>query len=388
MNVLVMRITKIAFVFLLLLTDASVGATAFVPAKEPESVFLLQHEIDRMLADLDASPWPGRLGIACGHVDFAGKGWAAFDYICPTCGTRTSYPQLICGPHWGDGYDAFLKDLRQTIEFLRSKRLDVRIDERILCSSCRVSLKIPDRGEIVALPEKWPPNRYFLSSYLTTAPRTNFPFRVGDKLRIVSERNIWGWYCYLVIRENASYWIAAKDVSPEGKITAEGTSSWVRYGPDESYPSIGFLNRWCEPDSGVPILETKTNGWIRLNVANDSSYYAYYVPTSYVGRLTSSGAALGRQDFFKRLKWTINGREIDIKPDDCVLLRTFFSGQREIPGRYVNASLKQSRNRSRLGELLTSNPPSVKIPDAEAVLRDLAKPGGWTNGEVTIETDF
>ena len=225
MNVLVMRITKIAFVFLLLLTDASVGATAFVPAKEPESVFLLQHEIDRMLADLDASPWPGRLGIACGHVDFAGKGWAAFDYICPTCGTRTSYPQLICGPHWGDGYDAFLKDLRQTIEFLRSKRLDVRIDERILCSSCRVSLKIPDRGEIVALPEKWPPNRYFLSSYLTTAPRTNFPFRVGDKLRIVSERNIWGWYCYLVIRENASYWIAAKDVSPEGKITAEGTSS-------------------------------------------------------------------------------------------------------------------------------------------------------------------
>ena len=86
--------------------------------------FLSPREIDRMLADLDASPWP--MGCVWGHVDYAGKKWASFDYVCPTCGMRTHYPELVRSPLWGDGYASFLTNLHQTVEFLRSKRLDVR----------------------------------------------------------------------------------------------------------------------------------------------------------------------------------------------------------------------------------------------------------------------
>ncbi len=94
---------------------------------------------------------------------------------------------------------------------------------------------------------------------------------------------------------------------------------------------------------------------------------------------------MGRYVHFERLKWTINGREIEIESDDCLLLRTFFSGQREIPGREINASLKEARNRRRLGQLLSSRPPLSRKPNPEAVLKDLSLPGGWTNGEITVE---
>ena len=359
------------------------AARADTSAETTADGFLMQHELDAMLSNLDASPWPTR--YCFGYVDYAGKKWTAFDYVCPICGTRTSYPERTRISLWGAGYEAFLANLRQTVKFLRGKRLDVRVDERILCSACRKALNVPDRGELVALPTRWPPSRSFLSSPLSNPCRTNFPFRVGDKLRIVSEQNIWGWHCYCVLKENASYWIAAKDVSSGGKITARNTDSWVRLGPGESYPSVGFLNRSCEPESGVPMPETATNGWMRLRVANECCYYAYYVPTCLVGRLTSSGAALGRKDLFERLKWTINGREIEIESDDCLLLRTFFSGQREIPGREINASLKEARNRRRLGQLLSSRPPLSRKPNSEAVLKDLSRPGGWTNGEITVE---
>ena len=134
--------------------------------------------------------------------------------------------------------------------------------------------------------------------------------------------------------------------------------------------------------------ETDTNGWMRLTVATPDLYYACCVPTGYVGRIASSGAALCRHDLFKRLKWTINGREIEIAPNDGSLLRAFFSGLREIPGQQINASLKMRRNRSRLDELLSLKPPSPKKPDAETILNDLSTPGGWTNGEISVETDF
>lgn len=343
--------------------------------------FLSPREIDRMLADLDASPWP--MGCVWGHVDYAGKKWASFDYVCPTCGMRTHYPELVRSPLWGDGYASFLTNLHQTVEFLRSKRLDVCVDERILCQSCRVALKIPDCGEIVMLPTKWPPNRYFFSPR-HDAFRTNFPFRIGDKLRILSEKKIWGETVYCAVKENASYWIAAKDVSTEGRITARGTDSWVRFGPGDSYPSIGFLNRWCESKSGVPMPETVTNGWMRLKVADDRCY-AYYVPTGCVGRLTSSGTVRGRCDLLEHLKWTINGREINIEPDDCLLLRTFFSGQRVIPGRRINATLKQ--NRARLGALLSSNLLSEQ-PDIKVDFDDLAQPQSGTNKDITVECDL
>ena len=350
-------------------------------AARGEGGFLSPREIDEMLADLDASPWPK--GCVWGHVDFAGKKWESFDYVCPTCGTRTHYPELVRSPRWGEGYASFLTNLHQTVEFLRSKRLDVCVDERILCQSCRVDLKIPDRGEIVALPTRWPPNRYFFSPQ-HDAFRTNFPFRIGDKLRILSEPKRWGEPVYCAVKENASYWIVAKDVSPEGRITARGTDSWVRFGPGDTFPSIGFLNRWCDLDSGVPLPETVTNGWMRLKVADDRCY-AYYVPTGCVGRLTSSGAVLGRCDLLEHLKWTINGREIDIESDDCILLRTFFSGQREIPGRTINATLKQ--NRARLGKLLSSNLLSEQ-PDIKVDFDDIDHPQSRTNNDIAIEIDL
>ena len=353
-------------------------------SEESACGFLLQHEIDRMLADLDASPWPTSFGI--GFVDFAGKEWAPFDYVCPTCGTCTSYPRERGNPFRDEGYAAFLTNLHHTVAFLRAKRLNVSVDERILCSSCRTALNVPDRGEIVSIPKKWPPSMNFGYGY--DAARTNFPFRVGDKVLISDECNMWGRRCYRVVKENASYWIAAKDVSPDGKITAEGTGSWVRLGPGPSCPSVGFINRWGEPERGVPIPETETNGWMRLTVATPDLYYACCVPTGYVGRIASSGAALCRHDLFKRLKWTINGREIEIAPNDGSLLRAFFSGLREIPGQQINASLKMRRNRSRLDELLSLKPPSPKKPDAETILNDLSTPGGWTNGEISVETDF
>jgi hypothetical protein len=350
-------------------------------AARGEGGFLSPREIDEMLADLDASPLPE--GCAWGFVDFIAKRWESFDYVCSTCGTRTHYPELMRHPRWGDGFASFLTNLHQTVEFLRSKRLDVRVDERILCQSCRVALKIPDGGEIVALPTRWPPNRYFFSPQ-HDAFRTNFPFRIGDKLRILSEPKRWGEPVYCAVKENASYWIVAKDVSPEGRITARGTDSWVRFGPGDTFPSIGFLNRWCDLDSGVPLPETVTNGWMRLKVADDRCY-AYYVPTGCVGRLTSSGAVLGRCDLLEHLKWTINGRETNIESDDCILLRTFFSGQRKIPGRSTNAALKQ--NRARLGVLLSSNLLS-EMPDVTVDFDDVVHPPSWTNGDITVESDL
>lgn len=207
------------------------AARADTSAETTADGFLMQHELDAMLSNLDASPWPTR--YCFGYVDYAGKKWTAFDYVCPICGTRTSYPERTRISLWGTGYEAFLANLRQTVEFLRGKRLDVRVDERILCSSCRGTRKTLD-----------------------------------------------------------------------------------------------------------PLAQ---------------------------------------------LTWTINGREIEIESDDCLLLRTFFSGQREIPGREINASLKEARNRRRLGQLLSSRPPLSRKPNPEAVLKDLSRPGGWTNGEITVE---
>jgi hypothetical protein len=104
-----------------------------------------------------------------------------------------------------------------------------------------------------------------------------------------------------------------------------------------------------------------------------------------VGRLTSSGAVLGRCDLLEHLKWTINGRETNIESDDCILLRTFFSGQRKIPGRSTNAALKQ--NRARLGVLLSSNLLS-EMPDVTVDFDDVVHPPSWTNGEITVESDL
>ncbi len=350
-------------------------------AARGEGGFLSPREIDEMLADLDASPLPE--GCAWGFVDFIAKRWESFDYVCSTCGTRTHYPELMRHPRWGDGFASFLTNLHQTVEFLRSKHLDVRVDERILCQSCRVALKIPDGGEIVALPTRWPPNRYYYSSK-HEAFWTNFPFRIGDKLRILSEKIKWNEQVFYAVKENATYWIAASDVSPEGRITARGTDSWVRLGPGDSFPSIGFLNRWGDPNGGVPMPQIVTNGWMRLKVVDDRCY-AYSVPTGYVGHLTSSGAVLGRCDLLDHLRWRINGREIDIWPDDCILLRTFFSGQRKIPGRSTNAALKQ--NRARLGVLLSSNLLS-EMPDVTVDFDDVVHPPSWTNGDITVESDL
>ena len=101
----------------------------------------------------------------------------------------------------------------------------------------------------------------------------------------------------------------------------------------------------------LPLPETVTNGWMRLKVADDRCY-AYYVPTGCVGRLTSSGAVLGRCDLLEHLKWTINGRETNIESDDCILLRTFFSGQRKIPGRSTNAALLSDKTSLYTPEML------------------------------------
>ena len=65
------------------------------------------------------------------------------------------------------------------------------------------------------------------------------------------------------------------------------------------------------------------------------------------------------------------------------LLVDVFSGQRKIPGRTINATLKQ--NRARLGKLLSSNllseQPDIKVDDID-------QPQSRTNNDITVECDL
>ena len=190
--------------------------------------FLTQAEIRARLDELYMPLSDGSICWAYRHVDRCYNTCGPFkpyEYRCPTCGESTWYREKIL---IGTGIDIaeYLTWARKAVEELRAMRLDVRMDERVLCATCRCELKIPDGGEIVRIPEFWP----------ARSGRCDvFPYSVGEKVDIVNEpyRNLFG-----VARPGQTYWVRAKELAEAIK-RKDNRLMDVYMGSDEKYTKYG-----------------------------------------------------------------------------------------------------------------------------------------------------
>ena len=211
--------------------------------------FLTQDKIRERLDELYMPLSDGSIRWAYRHVDrcYNTNGpFKPYEYRCPTCGESTWYREKIL---IGTGIDIaeYLTWARKAVEELRAMRLDVCMDERVLCATCRCELKIPDGGEIVRIPELWP---------AWSGRRDVFPYSVGEKVDIVSEpyRNLFG-----VARPGQTYWVRAKELAEAIKRKDERLMD-VYMGPDEKYTKYGRVTCWA---FNCRMPEVVTNGWAR-----------------------------------------------------------------------------------------------------------------------------
>ena len=224
---------------------------------------------------------------------------------------------------------------RESVAKLRTLRLDISIDERGFCDRCRSAMKIPDGGEIIRIPSDWPerPTMHV------------FPFAIGDQVDIYREPydNI-----FSIGKRVPDYWVPAKHVTKDGKFDSSSVIP-VHVGPDAKCPKIGMTNRWI---GGRIFPESETNGWVRFD-GNDS--YRVRVPKEVVGKLTFAGEKTTRTDA-KKLRWSINGRSVDIYDrTDILILETFLKGELRLPNwNGPDWDIRSTCHMIRLEELLSA----------------------------------
>lgn len=272
--------------------------------------FLTQDEIRSRLDELY---WSNGSNVVFGytHVDhcYCTHGpFKPYQYHCPSCGETTQYrDKVLVGS--GIDIDKYLIWARRSVKELRALRLDVRIDERTLCATCRRELKIPDGGEIIRIPDIWPS---------WEGRQDVFPFAVGEKVVILNEpyKNVFG-----VVRPNQTYWVRAKELEEAIKQKVDRLID-VRMGPGVNYARAMMVTRWgfgcCMPD-------VHTNGWARYQPYRSIlGPLCFQVPKEVVGNLTYAGAKTSRVDIFTPL-WTINGKRVVVWESDVQLLKEFLT---------------------------------------------------------------
>lgn len=275
--------------------------------------FLTQAEIRARLDELYMPLSDGSISISFCHIDRCYKTYGPFrqyEYHCPTCGKSTWYRDKIL---IGGGIDIakYLTWARKAIGELRALRLDVQMDERVLCATCRSGLKIPDGGEIVRIPELWPG---------WNGKDDVFPFSVGERVDIVCEqyRNVFG-----VVRPGQTYWVKAKELAEAIERKDERLMD-VYMGPGVKYAKHGRVTCWA---FGCRMPEGVTNGWARYQ-PRDSPLNppCFPVPRDIVCKLTYAGAKTPRTDIFTPV-WTINGKRVVVWQGDEVLLKKFLTNK-------------------------------------------------------------
>lgn len=275
--------------------------------------FLTQAEIRARLDELYMPLSDGSICWGYRHVDrcYNTSGpFKPYEYRCPTCGESTWYrEEILIGT--GSDIAEYLTWARKAVEELRAMRLDVRMDERVLCATCRCELKIPDGGEIVRIPELWP---------AWSGRRDVFPYSVGEKVDIVSEpyRNLFG-----VARPGQTYWVRAKELAEAIK-RKDNRLMDVYMGPDEKYTKYGRVTCWA---FNCRMPEVVTNGWARYQ-PHDSPLLptSFLIPKDVLGNLTYAGAKTPRTDIFTPT-WAINGKRVVVWKDDVALLKRFLASE-------------------------------------------------------------
>ena len=335
--------------------------------------FLTQAELKERLAKLRAE-LPAWIGFV--HRDRcyqSAKGNVAYEYSCPTCGHSTGYRDEVgrgCMP----GVSNTIAWARESMTKLRALRLDINVDERGFCDRCRSDLKIPDRGEIVQIPDDWPerPTMHV------------FPFVVGDQVDIYREPydNI-----FCIGKRVPDYWVPAKHVTKDGTFDSSRVIP-VHVGPDAKYPKIGMTNRWA---GGRIFPESETNGWVRFD---GNHPYGVFVPKEVVGKLTFAGEKTARTDV-KKLRWSINGRSVNIYDrTDILILETFLKGERRLPNwNGPDWDIRSICHMRRLEELLGAKGKVNNWHPAYPLLKTKGarEPHSLTNhpyGEVEVEVDI
>lgn len=364
---------------------AALCVSAFETAWANAGEFLTQAEIDRRLDELRR---PDGSGLAAWifHGDRCydtNSPFEPYEYRCPICGNSTWYRDKIL---IGNGTDIakYLAWARETVEELRALRLDVRLDERTLCATCRCELKIPDGGEIIGIPELWPG---------WSGKDDVFPFAIGEKVDIVHEpyRNVFG-----VVRSGPrqTYWVRAKELEAAIERKDEELMD-VYLGPDEKYPKHGRVTCWA---FGCRMPEVVTNGWARYqpyeSLLNPTSIK---VPKAVIGNLTYAGAKTSRTDIFTPI-WTINGKRVEVGRGDEVLLKKFLLSEHPGDDEDLRCGMERLVRLKRLELLLNPNiRDDEKMNWSPSSCRDRLGPGEqlpkinfrpYDDDEVEVEVDI
>ena len=285
-------------------------------------------ELNAMLDRLAASPEPKiePRAIATCYVVAPPKK-SPYEYHCPKCGTKTVYPSDVRDRR------RHLQALREGVVSLKSKGLNIELDESCLCRECGKGLKIPVEGEVVIhKPDS---------------------FDVGDRVKIFNA--IGDEYGVEPIAECG--WVCAKYITPEGVITGDDVN--VRLHPDSQAMKLAYS---LKRGGKVRILPggTKHKNWVRISTDNlwirDT-----YVPKKLIGKLkTDMELKTVSHLRFDEFVWIINGRRVKAQSSDLKLLSAFLDGKDtlvEVPG--VKTPLK--RHLPRLKELLGVPPVQVGV---------------------------
>ncbi len=275
--------------------------------------FLTQDEIEAKLIEIKSSYiegcefWDNGLFSSFGKVD------TPFEYICKICGHRTTYKRDC------DNIDLelLLEKLHKAVAEFREKRLDISVDERVLCEECRVGMALPDCGEIVRLPRPPPYSTEYSSTGIVII--TNFPLRVGDKVRIVNEDR----FSYDVYRLDWEYWVPEKSISEDCSEKAR----WgvpVRLGPGSDCWKVKTISsHWT---GGGVVSNSAVNGWVRLWFASGSGRFSVPVRKCCVGKIGMAGKDTCRRELYRYLKWNINGKKSFVRSGDIQIIRRFLDG--------------------------------------------------------------
>ncbi|MBR1920613.1 MAG: SH3 domain-containing protein [Kiritimatiellae bacterium] len=292
-------------------TTLGVGA-AVLAALAAEGKDFDRAELNALLDKLAASPEPKvKSGPSATCYAVAMPEAESFEYVCPACGTHTTYPKAR------REYKRTLARHRDQAARLKALGLDIRLDETVLCRRCTSAkdLGIPTRAKVVSLPAK-------------EKDRERFAFKVGDEVAVEwCSKNYFG-----VLPRTIELWIARQYVDAEGRILGNNVN--VRFAPSTSAPVFdqylkGGRVKLLPAQAGDPA------DWARVDArATVDDWHARTVPADTLGEFSYQEGDDAAPDRFKELAWVVNGKRTIVRSDDYTLMRAFLRGEKTYDGGY------------------------------------------------------
>lgn len=281
---------------------------------------LNQTDIDKMLEDLAESSLPVIKQRPKAFRD-CGVGRAVeFEYCCPICTTRTYFHRDALGIR------QILKQLRKNVSAWQVMGLDIKLDERALCTKCSFEV-VPTKAEIVSLPNN-------------EAERLRFPWRIGDKIEIHSVDGDCVWFEPL----KNDFWVWEKYVTPEGRIAlADNTKSRVEIAYARMHPDIesAVVLHICGGEKVIrlPSRPDDPHDWVRIRASYahgrttlGGDVFDFMIPIKYVGKYEFCSASKNElcPGRIRALAWQYGGRRTVIRSreHDIAILTAFLNRDR------------------------------------------------------------